>query len=130
MKVSNLNQGFSIMAPLIFIMGGVIAGFITYGYSGNLIMSIIAGATAVPITLWLLDLIFNNPIALRFQNHAGNHKCPTCRRRYEAFMSQPGTDNTIILTCSECSSIHRFDKKYHHIGKIFDELNSADSDKT
>lgn len=106
---------FSIMPLPIFVVLGVVVGWVIYRYSENLLLSVGGGIVSVPISVWILDLVFNNPLALRFQNYAGNHSCPTCHRRYESFVSMPSSNNTVILKCLRCGSSHRFDKKYHHI---------------
>jgi len=114
----NNQAGFSIMPLPIFLVWAIIVGWAVHHYTNNLLIATLSGIASFPITVCFLDLIFNNPIALKFQNYAGNHSCPSCHERYTEYTSKPSDNKTIMLKCLKCGAKHRFDKKYHHIEAI------------
>lgn len=112
------SSPFSIMPIPIFLVWGILFGWCTHYFTDNIWVAITAGILSFPLTIWVLDLVFNNPWALKFQNYAGNHCCPTCQNRYQEYMSRPSKHGTIILKCLKCGASHRFDKKYNHIEAV------------
>ena len=102
----------------IFLILGIVVGWIIHFYSKSLFLSIAGGFASIPVSVWILDLIFNNPLALRFQNYAGNHACPSCHQKYVAYRGLPTDNDSIILECFNCGAIHKFDKKYKHLETI------------
>jgi hypothetical protein len=99
----------------IFMVWGILIGWCIHYFTNSLLLAICGGILSFPVTIWILDLVFNNPVALKFQNYAGNHCCPTCRNKYQEYSSKTSEQDTIILKCLNCGASHRFDKKYNHI---------------
>ncbi len=102
----------------IFVALGVVVGWIIHHYTDSLFFAIVGGVVSFPASIWILDLVFNNPLALKLQNYPGNHSCPTCHHRYEKFVSMPSENGTLTLQCLRCGAKHRFNKRYVHIEKI------------
>jgi hypothetical protein len=112
------QSGFSIMPLPIFLVLAIVVGWIIHHYTSSLLLAIIGGFISVPVSVWILDLVFNNPLALKLQNYPGNHSCPSCLKRYETYVSMPSDNDTITLECLKCGAKHRFDKKYGHIEAV------------
>ncbi len=112
------------MGPIILIVVSFIAGGTVYWYVNNIWISIVVGVFSAPVIIYLLvtllDLIFNNPISLRFQSYPGNHNCPSCEERYEEYTSKVSADESIILQCLKCGAEYEFDKSYNQICKTND----------
>lgn len=102
----------------IFLVWGVVVGLIVHHFTGSLFLAIIGGVVSFPASIWILDLVFNNPLSLKLQNYPGNYSCPTCSNRYEKFVSMPSDNGTLTLQCLKCGAKHRFNKRYVHIEKI------------
>jgi Zn ribbon nucleic-acid-binding protein len=120
--------GFSIMPLPIFLVLGIIVGWIIHHYTGSLLIASIGGVVSFPASIWFLDLVFNNRFALRLQNYAGNHSCPTCQQRYDRYVSMPSGQDTLTLECSKCGAKHRFTDRHVHIEKV-DSANETKSEQ-
>ncbi|NWK57757.1 hypothetical protein HW115_19215 [Verrucomicrobiaceae bacterium N1E253] len=118
----------------IFIPLAIGVGWIINHYSGSLLFALVVGVVSIPVSVWIIDLVFNNPLALKFQNYPGNHSCPTCKQKYETYRSMPSGGDSLILECFKCGAKNRFDKKYHHLGfldtedkKVAEQVAAPDS---
>lgn len=112
------SSAFSIMPIPIFLVWVILVGWCTHYFTGNTLIAVVVGILSFPMSIWIIDRVFNNPLALKFQNYAGNHCCPTCQKKYQEYMSQPSEQGTIILKCLKCGASHRFDKRYNHIEAV------------
>lgn len=115
------NKGFSLMGPIIFLLFWSLASWGIYLYVGNLIISITGGFLAVPTAIWCLTLIFDNPIALRFQNYPANHNCPSCESRYKKYRVQDHENGNITVECLKCGNKNIFDSRYNHLDKYYEK---------
>jgi len=106
------RHGFSIMPLPIFLVLGIIVGFAVHKLGFGITLSVLAGIASFPLSVWMLDLIFNSPLALRFQNLASNHVCPSCEQKYTAFVSMAQPDKSIVIRCLKCGQQHRYDRAY------------------
>lgn len=102
----------------IFLVWGVIVGWIIHRYTDSLLLSIVGGFVSFPLTVWILDFIFNNPVAIKLQNYAGNHACPSCHQTYESYRSMPAEDDLMIIECLKCGAKNKFDRRYRWKGVI------------
>lgn len=120
------QAGFSIMPLPIFLVLGVVVGWIIHHYTDSLVLATVGGVVSFPASIWILDLVFNNRVALKLQNYPGNHLCPSCHQRYERYVSMPSGDDSITLECLKCGSKHRFTKRYVHLDKVDPENEEAE----
>jgi Zn ribbon nucleic-acid-binding protein len=112
------QAGFSIMPLPVFLVWGVVVGWIIHRYTDSVLLSIIGGVASFPATVWILDLIFNNPVALKLQNYAGNHACPSCHQKYDSYRSMPTENDLTIIECLKCGAKHKFDRRYQWKGEV------------
>lgn len=102
----------------IFLVLGVIVGWIIHRDTGDLFSASIGGVVSFSASIWFLDLVFDNRFALRLQNYPGNHSCPTCHQRYERYVAMPSGNDTLTLECLKCGATHRLTNRYVHIEKV------------